>query len=393
MKKKIAILGSTGTIGNITLKIIDKTNRFKVVLLLVNTNVSKILKQIKDYKPKIVVVMNKESYLKVKKKARNKKTIILNDFKNLNKYLKKIDITVSAIPGIAGLKPTIHFTKLSKKILIANKESVVCGWEIINNIAKKFKTEIVPVDSEHFSIKELSKNYSNEDIEKIYITASGGPFLKLKKNDFKKIKPKAALNHPKWKMGSKISIDSATLMNKVLELIEALRLFPYKFEKYEIIIHPQSLVHAIVKFNNGITKFLYHEPDMSIPILNALFNFEINAKEKKLLKRKKQNIENLQFLKVDKKRFPAIHLITKKNMSKSAPIIINAANEIFVDQFLKSKISFNSIYSYLSLVLKDKNYIKYANMKSSNIDKVLKIDKWARNVSMLIINKDKQKNV
>ena len=132
---------------------------------------------------------------------------------------------------------------------------------------------------------------------------------------------------------------------------------------------------------------------MSIPILNALFNFEINAKENKLFKRKKQNIENLQFLKVDKKRFPAMHLITKKNMSKSAPIIINAANEIFVDQFLKSKISFNSIYSYLSLVLKDKNYIKYANMKSSNIDKVLKIDKWARNVSMLIINKAKQKNV
>ncbi len=393
MKKKIAILGSTGTIGNTTLKIISKTNKFKVVLLLANINVSKILKQIKDFKPKIVVVMNEQSYLKIKKKVRNKKTIVLNDFKNLNKYLKKIDITVSAIPGIAGLKPTIHFTKLSKKILIANKESVVCGWDIIKNIAKKFKTEIVPVDSEHFSIKELSKNYSNEDIEKIYITASGGPFLKLKKNDFKKIKPKAALNHPKWKMGSKISIDSATMMNKVLELIEALRLFPYKFEKYEIVIHPQSLVHAIVKFNNGITKFLYHEPDMSIPILNALFNFEINAKEKKLFKRKKQNIENLQFLKVDKKRFPAMHLITKKNMSKSAPIIINAANEIFVDQFLKSKISFNSIYSYLSLVLKDKNYIKYANMKSSNIDKVLKIDKWARNVSMLIINKAKQKNV
>ncbi len=389
MKKKIAILGSTGTIGNTTLKIISKTNKFKVVLLLANINVTKILKQIKDFKPKIVVVMNEQSYLKIKKKVRNKKTIVLNDFQNLNKYLKKIDITVSAIPGIAGLRPTIHFTKLSKKILVANKESVVCGWDIIKNIAKKFKTEIVPVDSEHFSIKELSKNYSNEDIEKIYITASGGPFLKLKKNDFKKIKPKAALNHPKWKMGSKISIDSATLMNKVLELIEALRLFPYEFDKYEIVIHPQSLVHAIVKFNNGITKLLYHEPDMSIPILNALFNFKINVKEKKLLKRKKQSIENLQFFKVDKKRFPAMHLINKKNMSKSAPIIINAANEIFVDQFLKSKISFNSIYSYLSLVLKDKNYIKYANMKSNDIDKVLKIDKWARNVSMHIINKAK----
>ena len=390
MKKKIAILGSTGTIGTTTLKIIKKTNKFRVFLLLANSNISKILKQIKEYKPRIVVITNEESYFKIKDKSGNKKVIFLNDLKSINKYLKKIDITVSAIPGIAGLNPTIQFTKLSKKILIANKESVVCGWNIINNIAKKNKTEIVPVDSEHFSIKQLTKNYSNDDIEKIYITASGGPFLTLKKNNFKKIKPKAALNHPKWKMGAKISIDSATMMNKVLELIEALRLFPYKFDKYEIVIHPQSLVHAIVKFNNGITKFLYHEPDMSIPILNALFNFNINLNEKKILKRKKQHIENLQFLKVDKKRFPAVNLVTKKNMSKSAPIIINAANEIFVDQFLKSKISFNSIYSYLSLVLKDKNYIKYANMKSNNIEKVLKIDKWARNVSMQILNKAKR---
>ena len=390
MKKKIAILGSTGTIGTTTLKIIKKTNKFRVFLLLANSNISKILKQIKEYKPRIVVITNEESYFKIKDKSGNKKVIFLNDLKSINKYLKKIDITVSAIPGIAGLNPTIQFTKLSKKILIANKESVVCGWNIINNIAKKNKTEIVPVDSEHFSIKQLTKNYSNDDIEKIYITASGGPFLTLKKNNFKKIKPKAALNHPKWKMGAKISIDSATMMNKVLELIEALRLFPYKFDKYEIVIHPQSLVHAIVKFNNGITKFLYHEPDMSIPILNALFNFNINLNEKKFLKRKKQHIENLQFLKVDKKRFPAVNLVTKKNMSKSAPIIINAANEIFVDQFLKSKISFNSIYSYLSLVLKDKNYIKYANMKSNNIEKVLKIDKWARNVSMQILNKAKR---
>ena len=393
MKKKIAILGSTGTIGTTTLKIIRKTKKFKVVLLLANTNISKILEQINNFKPKIVVITNKESFLKIKKKTRNKKIVFLNNLKNINKYLKKIDITVSAIPGIAGLNPTIQFTKLSKKILIANKESVVCGWNIIKAISKKFKTEIVPIDSEHFSIQQLTKNYSNDDIDKIYITASGGPFLKLKKNDFKKIKPKAALNHPKWKMGAKISIDSATLMNKVLELIEALKLFPYKFEKYEIIIHPQSLVHAIVRFNNGITKLLYHEPDMSIPILNALFNFKVNIKKNKLLKRKDKYIQNLQFLTVDKKRFPAANLISKKNMSKSAPIIINAANEIFVDQFLKSKISFNSIYSYLSLVLKDKNYIKYANMKSDNIEKVLKIDKWARNVSMLIITKSKRKNV
>ena len=190
-------------------------------------------------------------------------------------------------------------------------------------------------------------------------------------------------------MGSKISIDSATLMNKVLELIEATRLFPFNFEKYKIVIHPQSLVHAIVKFNNGITKFLYHETDMSVPIANALFNFKVNFKKENLFKNKSNSIKNLEFIEVDKKRFPSISLISRRNMTKSGPIILNAANEIFVDQFLKSKISFNSIFRHLSLVLKDKNYIKYAKMKSNNLKTIYKIDKWARNVSLGLITRSK----
>lgn len=388
-KKKIAILGSTGSIGTTTLDIIKKTDQFDVTLLLVNNNINKIIKQINKFKPKIVIVVNKKSFLKIKKINKDKKIIILNNTDNINKYLKRIDITVSAIPGIAGLKPTVDFIKLSKKILIANKEAVVCGWNLIKNNSKKFKTELVSIDSEHFSIQELTKNYKNEDIDKIYITASGGPFLNLRINKFKNIKPKAALKHPKWKMGSKISIDSATLMNKVLELIEATRLFPFNFEKYKIVIHPQSLVHAIVKFNNGITKFLYHETDMSVPIANALFNFKVNFKKENLFKNKSNSIKNLEFIEVDKKRFPSISLISRRNMTKSGPIILNAANEIFVDQFLKSKISFNSIFRHLSLVLKDKNYIKYAKMKSNNLKTIYKIDKWARNVSLGLITRSK----
>ena len=178
-------------------------------------------------------------------------------------------------------------------------------------------------------------------------------------------------------------------MNKVLEIIEAIRLFPFNFEKYEVIIHPQSLVHAIVKFNNGITKFLYHETDMSVPIANALFNFKLNFKKNNLLKIKNNSIQNLEFIHVDKKRFPAINLVSKKNMTKSAPIILNAANEIFVDQFLKSKISFNSIYTHLLLVLKDKNYIKYAKLQSNNLKAIYKIDKWARDVSLSLIDRYK----
>ena len=389
MKKKIAILGSTGSIGSTTLNIIKKTKLFEVILLLVNNNIYKTIEQINRFKPKIVVIIDKKSFLIIKERNKNKKIIILNSLENINKYLKKVDITVSAIPGIAGLKPTVQFVKLSKKILIANKEAVVCGWNLIKSNSKKYKTELVSIDSEHFSIQELTKNYSNEDIDKIYITASGGPFLNFNINKFKNIKPKAALKHPKWKMGSKISIDSATLMNKVLEIIEAIRLFPFNFEKYEIIIHPQSLVHAIVKFNNGITKFLYHETDMSVPIANALFNFKLNLKKNNLLKIKNNSIQNLEFIHVDKKRFPAINLVSKKNMKKSAPIILNAANEIFVDQFLKSKISFNSIYTHLLLVLKDKNYIKYAKMQSNNLKAIYKIDKWARDVSLSLIDRYK----
>ncbi len=277
--KKIAILGSTGSIGTNALSIIKKTkNSFKIELLLAKNNFKKISEQIRIFKPKIVVILNPIVFVKIKKKFKFKKIIFLNNLNYIDKYLKKIDITISAIPGIAGLEPTIIFIKKSNKILLANKESIVCGWDLIKKNLKKNKTKLVAIDSEHFSIEQLTKNYKNDDIEKIYITASGGPFLNLNKKKFKFIKPRQAIKHPKWKMGSKISVDSATLMNKILELVEAKKLFPFDFKKYEIVIHPQSLVHAIVRFKNGLTKLLYHEPDMRIPISNALFDNKLESK-------------------------------------------------------------------------------------------------------------------
>ncbi len=388
----VALLGSTGSIGQSTLEIVKKTKKFKVVLIFANTNYLKILSQIKIFKPKIVIVNNFKVYLKIKKIKKFKKLIILNNIANIKKYLKKVDITISAVPGIAGLEPTLTFIKLSKKILLANKESIVCGWSLIKKTMKKYNTNLVPIDSEHFSILELTKLHTNDEIEKIFITASGGPFLKLDKRKFKNIKPKDAIKHPKWKMGKKISVDSATLMNKVLELTEALKLFPFDLKKYEIIIHPQSLVHAIVKFKNGTTYLLYHLPDMKIPIANAMFNknFLYEKYFNKKINIKGFSNQNLEFLPVDKNKFSTLKLISKINSSKSGPIIINAANEIFVDEFLKHKITFNNISEYLNLVLKDKNYIKTSNMTSNSLKSIYKIDTWGRYLAHKIIKKRKQ---
>ena len=388
----VAVLGSTGSIGQSTLEIVKKTKKFKVVLIFANTSYFKIISQIKIFKPKIVIINNLKVYQKIKKFKKFKKLIILNNIINIEKYLKKVDITISAIPGIAGLEPTLAFIKLSKKILIANKESIVCGWNLIKKAIRKHNTDLVPIDSEHFSILELTKQHTNEEIEKIFITASGGPFLKLDKKKFKNIKPKDAIKHPKWKMGKKISVDSATLMNKVLELTEALKLFPFDLEKYEIIVHPQSLVHAIVKFKNGTTYFLYHLPDMKIPIANAMFdkNFLYEKFFKKELNIKNFSNQNLEFIPVDKNKFSTLRLISVINSSKSGPIIINAANEIFVDEFLKHNITFNDISENLNLVLKDRNYIKTPNMTSNSIKSIYKIDTWGRHLAHKIIKKRKQ---
>ncbi len=380
MRKLLSILGSTGSIGLTTLKIINKKKKFfKPYIFSANKNYKEICNQIRLYKPSYFLVNNELIYKKIKKKFRNNKTIIINKIEKI-KVKKKSDVTVSAIPGIIGLKPTIYLIRLSKKILIANKESVICGWDLIRREIKKYNTTIVPIDSEHYSIMSLLKNHKINEINKIIITASGGPFLNYKVSQFKKIKPVDALKHPKWKMGKKITIDSATLMNKILELVEAQRLFNLPPEKLDIIIHPESLVHAIVDFKNGLKKFIYHDTTMIIPIANALFDQKINI-ENIFKTEKKEKIKNLIFRKIDKKIFPIAKIIKRINEHDSTPIIINAVNEVLVDHFLRKKIPFLGIQKVILDVLKDKNYKKYAIRKPSNFNTIYIVDTWAKNIT------------
>ena len=389
MKKKIAILGSTGSIGSVSLSIFKKNRgKFDIFLLSANTNYPIICEQIKIFKPKYYIVNDSFIFEKTKRKFKNYKTKILNKFSDLNLKNVKIDITISSIVGIAGLAPTIKFISNSKKVLLSNKETIICGWHIIKKISKKSKTKIIPIDSEHFSIGQLTKNSLDRDIQKIYLTASGGPFLNKSINTFKSIKPLDAIKHPKWKMGKKISIDSSNLMNKVLELIEACKLFPFNKKKYEIIIHPQSLIHAIVLFKNGQTKFLYHETDMKIPIANAIF--EDNFDQKNYIYPKSnilKKFESLKFQNVDNKRFPIVTLLRKVSIDNSGPIILNASNEVLVDKFIDGEISFKSIYTYLKAVLGHKHFKKYAIKRSPSIDEIYEIDNWARKKTLEIIEK------
>ncbi len=367
-KKSISILGSTGSIGINSLKIIDhKKNFFRVNLLSANKNLKKICNQIIKFRPKIFVINNQKVFKKVEKKFKsNSKTKILNNFDKLIQ-IKKSDITISAIPGIAGLNPTILMLKKSKKMLIANKESIICGWNLINKIAIRNKTKIIPVDSEHFSIMKLLEKENLNNVKKIYITASGGPFLNNSLSSLKKVKPSQAVKHPRWKMGKKISIDSASLMNKMFELVEAQKLFSIAEDKLAVIVHPESLVHAIIELKNGLYKFIYHETSMIIPLANAIFEDRLEIKDFLYIKQKsvkKDIFKNLTFMRVNNKKFPIIKLKNRINEHSSTPTIINAANEIIVDQYLKKKIPFVSFYKLILSVLNDRNYKKYAIKKN-----------------------------
>ena len=375
MKRLISILGSTGSIGLTTLKIIDKKkNYFQPYFFAANKNYNLICKQIKKYKPHFFLIHNQKVFNKVKKKFKMSKTKIINSL-NESTLTRVSSITVTAIPGLAGLPLTLSIIKKSKKMLIANKESIICGWSLINKNSLKYKTEIIPVDSEHFSILKLIENTKLDQIEKVYLTASGGPFLDFKKKKLEKIKPKQALKHPKWNMGTKISIDSSTLINKVLEYIEAQKLFNLSNDKLEIIIHPESLVHAIIKFKNGLTKFIYHETSMIIPLANAIFNDNLSIN--KFLNNKKK-IRSLTFKRPNPINFPIIKILNKVNEFPSTSIIVNASNEVLVDHFLRKKVPFLGIPLIIQKILSDRNYKKYAIKVPKDLKHIYEISSWAK---------------
>ena len=344
MIKKIAILGSTGSIGKSLLKIIEADRKsFKIILLTANKDYTSLIKQANKFNVKNIIITDQKNYNIAKLKIKNKKIKIFNNYNQFKNIFKnKIDYAMSAITGLDGLKPTIDIIKYTKNIAIANKESIICAWDIIKTELKKNKTFFIPVDSEHFSIWYGLKDFNNNSIEKIYLTASGGPFYATPIKKLKNIKIKQALNHPNWKMGKKISIDSATMINKIYESIEAKNIFNIPYKKIEIIIHPKSYVHALIKFNSGPIKIIAHDTTMMIPIFNTLYlNSDKKIKSKEL---DFKTLNNLRFTKVNSKKYPMTKLIKylPENSSLYETVIVSA-NDTLVNLFLKKK---NKIFRY-----------------------------------------------
>ena len=371
--KKIAIFGSTGSIGSSLLKIIKNDKKiFEIKLLTANKNYKKLIKQAKFFKVKNIIINDNKSFLITSNLLKNSKIKVYKNFNSLNKIFdkdKKIDYVMCAISGFEGLKSTLDIIKYTKTIAIANKESIICGWNLIKKDLNKYKTNFIPVDSEHFSIRSLIHDNKNETIEKIYITASGGPFRKFPLRKFKDISISDALKHPNWSMGKKISIDSATMMNKVFEIIEAKKIFNLKYNQLEVLVHPKSYLHAMVKFSNGLSKLLVHDTNMTIPIFNSIYD---NSEKK--IRSKKINIQvlnNLDLKKVDKIKFPVMKIIKKMNENDTLfETIIVSANDKLVNLFLNNKINFIDISKTLLKVCSLSEFSKFKLIKPKNIDEI-----------------------
>ena len=374
MKKKIVILGSTGSIGVNTLKVIGNNKRdFEIVLLSTNKNVKKIIHQAKEFKVKNIIINDLIEFKKAQKKYKRLKIKFFNKFDSIRKILgnKKIHYSMISVSGLDGLKPSIILCKYSNNLAIVNKESIICGWNLIKNALEKNKCNFIPIDSEHYSIHSLLKGHQLNEIEKIYITASGGPFINIPKKKFDNIKLKDALSHPNWKMGKKITIDSSTLMNKVFEVIEARNIFNIDYKKILILTHPKSYVHAIVKFNNGLSKILLHEPDMKIPIYNSL---NLTNKKIRTLPLRFDTLNKLNFNEVDNKKFPLVNIINKlpKKISLFETILITV-NDYFVHKFLEKKISYKKLIFIIVKILNMKEFQKYKKIKPKNIEDIYRL--------------------
>ena len=284
---------------------------------------------------------------------------------------------MSSIVGVDGLYPTIDIIKHTKKIAIANKESIICGWALIQKELRKHQTEFIPVDSEHFSLWYAIKNININLIEKIYLTASGGPFFKLSLKKFKNIDISRALKHPTWKMGNKISIDSATMINKVYEVIEAKNIFQIPYKKIDILVHPKSYIHAIVKFKNGLIKIIAHDTTMKIPIFNTLY-----TNTNKTIKTSNLNLDilnNLNLIKIDPRRYPMTKLLNiLKNKHTLYDTIVVSTNDVLVELFLQKKIKFTEINIKLLNFIKKKEFLKYRNIYPKNLNDILNLNKYVR---------------
>ena len=387
MRQKIAILGSTGSIGKNLLEIINKDrNKFEVVLLTANKNHSDLIKQAKKYNVKNLIIKNHKSYTLLKN-INLKGINIYNDYNNFNKFFKKkIDYVMSSISGMEGLGPTLNIIKFTKKIAIANKESIICAWNLIQHELVKNKTKFVPVDSEHFSLWYALKNLPSSEIEKVYLTASGGPLLKFSKLKLKNVKLSQALKHPTWKMGKKISIDSCTMMNKVFEVIEAKHLFNLSYKKITVLTHPNSYIHAVVKFKNGLIKIIAHDTTMKIPIFNSI-------KSDKALSIKTNNLNltklnNLDLKKVNTKFFPVVNILKKlPNKISLYETVIVTINDLLVDQFLNKKITYKQLQDLLVKLTKKKLFAKYKKLKPKKFEDIILVKNKVSSIIFKTIKK------
>jgi 1-deoxy-D-xylulose-5-phosphate reductoisomerase len=379
MKTKIAILGSTGSIGKTLLEIIKKDKKnFEIVLLTADKNYKKLLNQAKFFNVKNLIITDQSSFQKVKKIKNLDKINIYNNFLSFKKiFKKKVDYVMSSITGIDGLNPTIKIINFTKSIAIANKEALICGWNLINKQLIKNNVNFFPVDSEHFSISYALNNNDIKNIEKLFITASGGPLLKTPINQFKNLKIKKVLKHPNWKMGKKITIDSATMMNKVFEVIEARNIFGLDYKRISILIHPASYVHTIIKLKDGMIKIIAHDTTMKIPIFNTLYPNNTKSLVSKDINIKSLN--NLDLQNADLIRYPHIKIL--KNMPTYNSLyetVIVSINDELVKLYLENKINFPDISKYFFKLINLREFQKYKKHKVSKIKKILELNKYVR---------------
>ena len=383
MKKKIAILGSTGSIGTQTLEVINNNlDRFSIELLSAHSNIDLLIKQTVKFKPKTIIIGNKNHYKKLKMTFKSQKINILYGEDALNNFYEycNVDLVVISLVGKLGLIPTINAIKNKVDIAFANKETLVIAGSIINKLLIKHSVNLYPIDSEHSAIFQCLIGESEKSIEKIILTASGGPFRGKTLKELKNVTKADALNHPKWKMGNKITIDSSTLMNKGLELIEAKWLFNIDINKIEVVLHPESIIHSMVQFIDGSIKAQLGEPNMKIPIQYAL---SYPKRIKNNFPRYKFDInKSLNFEKPCLKTFNNLKLaFDAAQNGGNAPCILNASNEIVVESFLKEKIKFLDMTNIIEESLNKISYIA-----NPNLEELIETDYITRNFTKKIIN-------
>lgn len=368
--KKIIVLGSTGSIGVNTLDVVrHNTDKVRIVGLSTKGNLNLLESQIEEFKPEAVAVWDHN-------KARNI-TGNIKVYSGINGLIELVqktnaDLVVSAMVGAVGLKPTLEAIKSGKDIALANKEVLIMAGSLIMNEARRKKVNMIPIDSEHSALWQCIEKKDQEQIKRVILTASGGPFYSKKRLTLDKVSPEEALVHPRWQMGSKVTIDSATLMNKGFEVIEASYLFNIPLDKIEVVIHPESIIHALVEFIDGSIIAHMHIPDMRIPIQYALSvpsRWEGRSENLDLTK-----VGTLNFSRPDLERFPALKIAYKAGkVGGTMPVVMSASDEVCVEKFLNKEIGFMDIVAVVEKVMQRHNSIP-----DPNIDEILNIDEWAR---------------